>query len=243
MQALIVQPVGIEGPGALGTALEKEGWQLEVRQMDKPGASLPRDLRPYQALVVLGGPMGADDHDRYPYLAGIKQIILEAIVRGLPVLGICLGAQLVARAMGAKVYRNQIREIGWYTLRLTPAGRRSPLFSGLPEEFPVFQWHADTFDLPPGAVRLATTPTCLNQAFALGSRVFGLQFHLEVTPEMVRTWVKAYADDLPLGGGVQKRCLRSLSEDSVRWREYDLVAGKFMQNLAQLLRPLKGGGT
>ncbi|TDA68706.1 MAG: type 1 glutamine amidotransferase [Clostridia bacterium] len=242
MRALVIQNIAIEGPGTLGPALERAGWQLEVRQMDRPGASLPQDLRPYQALVVLGGPMGADDHDQYPYLAVVKQTIREAVARGLPVLGICLGAQLIARALGAEVYRNPVQEIGWFTLRLTPAGRRSPLFAGLPEEFPVFQWHADTFDLPPGATHLASTPTCPNQAFALGARVFGLQFHLEVTQEMAKAWRQAYADDLPQGGGGQKRSgLRSLSEDSVRWQEFDAAAGRFLQNLAQLLRPLKGG--
>jgi GMP synthase (glutamine-hydrolysing) len=151
----------------------------------------PRSFQPDQlaGLVILGGPMNADQTDRYPALAAETGWIREAVDVGLPVLGICLGSQLLAKALGARVYANGIKEIGWYGLELTPEAESDRLFGGCDSEQTVFQWHGDTFDLPPGAVHLARSRLCAHQAFRYGQQAYGLQFHLEVTPELIEEWL------------------------------------------------------
>ncbi|HRY30246.1 MAG TPA: gamma-glutamyl-gamma-aminobutyrate hydrolase family protein, partial [Elusimicrobiota bacterium] len=147
-------------------------------------------------IVVMGGPMGVYDQSRFPFLKKELGYIRRCLERHLPALGICLGAQMIARALGARVYPSRQKEIGWYPVRLTAAGRRDPFFresSGGKETGRriVFQWHGDTFDLPRRAELLATASRCRHQAFRCGGNVYALQFHLEVTPEMVRSWMKA----------------------------------------------------
>jgi GMP synthase-like glutamine amidotransferase len=133
-------------------------------------------------LIIMGGPMGVYDRDRHPWLTDEIAFIREAIARRKTVLGICLGAQLIAAALGAKVYPNTHKEIGWFPVTLTDEGRRAPLLKGFPPMLPVFHWHGDTFDLPAKSAHLMTSRACVNQAFSYGERVIGLQFHLEVTP-------------------------------------------------------------
>ena len=140
-------------------------------------------------LVVLGGPMSAGDIQEFPFLAIEQEWIREAVGRELPVLGICLGAQLLAKSLGARVYRNPRREIGWYEIELLPAAADDRLFrDGVPRET-VFQWHADTFDLPAGAIHLARSPLCGNQAFRYGPRAYGVQFHVEMMPHLMEEWL------------------------------------------------------
>jgi len=152
------------------------------------------DLRPdvsrYNGLVVLGGPMNVDQLDRFPHLTTEIEAIRQALERRIPVLGICLGAQLLASALGATVRPNSVREIGWYRLHPTAEASGDPLCRHLDGDQHVFQWHAYTFDLPPGAVHLASTPTCPNQAFRHGDRAYGLQFHLEADPGLIQRWLQ-----------------------------------------------------
>ncbi|HEX6636211.1 MAG TPA: gamma-glutamyl-gamma-aminobutyrate hydrolase family protein, partial [Steroidobacteraceae bacterium] len=143
----------------------------------------------YNGLVVLGGPMNVDQQDQYPHLATEIAAIQDALARGIPILGICLGAQLLAAALGANVQPNHVREIGWYRLHATGAAGGDRLCRHLGEHH-VFQWHAYTFDLPPGAVHLASTPTCPNQAFRYGERAYGLQFHLEADLPLIQKWLQ-----------------------------------------------------
>jgi GMP synthase (glutamine-hydrolysing) len=152
---------------------------------------VPRTFRAEQlaGLVVLGGPMNVDQTDRYPFLAAEVQWLQQAVAAELPVLGVCLGSQLLAKSLGATVRPNQIKEIGWYPLELLPAAEQDPLFSGLPRTPTVFQWHGDTFNLPPGAVRLARSALCEQQAFRFGPSAYGLQFHVEVTGPMIEDWL------------------------------------------------------
>lgn len=229
MKALVVQNIAIEGPGFLQPEMERAGWELELRIMDQPNASLPGTLNGYQALLILGGPMNVYEEGSYAYLRQVDQLIKAAVKEGLPVLGICLGGQLIAKALGAPVTRNQVQEIGWYKLRLTAEGLKSPLFKGLSEEFPVFQWHGDTFALPDGSKHLATTSDCAHQAFSFGQRIFALQFHLEVTPAIIEAWAKAYADELAgfSGAGAIERLV---AETKALWREYEQVAACFLKN-------------
>jgi GMP synthase (glutamine-hydrolysing) len=141
-------------------------------------------------LVVLGGAMNVDEVDKYPFLAREVEWIQEALAAGLPVLGICLGAQLLAKALGAKVYPNQVKEVGWYQIGLTPHADHDTLFEGCRKTISVFHWHGDTFDLPPNSVRLAEGPLCRNQAFRYGRSAYGLQFHIEMTQELIDSWIE-----------------------------------------------------
>lgn len=230
MQVLVVQNIDIEGPGLLRPAMEKAGWQFDIRLMDHPGANLPCFLDGYHALIVLGGPMNVYEEELYPYLRQVEKLIREAIQKGLPVLGICLGGQLIAKALGASVTSNPVQEIGWYRLNLTAASRQAPLFTGLPEEFHVFQWHGDTFDLPAGAVHLAETAQCRNQAFLYNLNVYALQFHPEVTPEIIDTWAEAYASELAEFFNEPGAADRLKAQTAAIRDEYEQVASRFLTN-------------
>ena len=147
-----------------------------------------RECRPSEAdaLIFMGGPMSAND-DRF-YLHREIEYIRDAAKHGQMVLGVCLGAQLIAKALGARVYPNAVKEIGWAPVSFTPAAGSDPLFVGLQRAEMIFHWHGETFDLPRGAERLASSDACVNQAFRAGNRIYGLQFHLEVTPAMITEW-------------------------------------------------------
>jgi GMP synthase (glutamine-hydrolysing) len=174
--------------GVLETIFRRAGL---VYQYVDVLAEPPRTFQPEQlaGLVVLGGPMNVDETEQYPALAMEVGWIRDAIQAGLPVLGICLGSQLMAKALGSRVYANRVKEIGWYSLELTPAAESDRLFSGCATSQRVFQWHGDTFDLPPGAVHLASSSVCSQQAFRYGDRAYALQFHLEVAPDLVEEWL------------------------------------------------------
>jgi len=140
------------------------------------------------ALIVLGGAMGANDDQRHPFLMDLKQLVREVVAARIPYLGICLGGQLLAAALGAKVVSNRWEELGTLPVSLTAAGEEDHLFSGIAETFTTFQWHHDSFDIPGGAVLLASSALCQHQAFRVGSSAWGLQFHPEVTEAIIRDW-------------------------------------------------------
>jgi GMP synthase (glutamine-hydrolysing) len=184
---LILRHMPQETGGTLETALTRAG--LEVGYIDLFQEIPPRlPLDQASGLVVLGGPMNVDEVDRYPFLRLDVQWIRQAIEIRLPVLGICLGSQLLAKALGARVYPNAVKEIGWYPLEWLPRAADDPLFarSGTTT---VFEWHGDTFDLPEGAVLLARGSSCPNQAFRWGASAYGLQFHIEMTAAMIDHWL------------------------------------------------------
>ncbi len=141
-------------------------------------------------LIVLGGAMGVNDDTRHPFLTDLKRLIREVVAAGIPYLGICLGGQLLAAALGARVVSNRWEELGTVRVTLTEAGRHDPLFAGLTAEFTTFQWHHDSFDLPDGATLLASSAACPHQAFRVGTNAWGLQFHPEVTEAIIRGWCR-----------------------------------------------------
>ena len=184
MRVLAFRHVPFEGLGLIEPALRLRRIEVDYADPYQPGTTRP-DVARYDALIFMGGPMSVNDD--LPCLRQEMDFIRQAIAQRQPILGICLGSQLIARAMGATVRRNAAKEIGWYGLQFTPAAADDRLFAGLSKET-VFHWHGETFDLPPGAELLASSNLCRNQAFRAGEHVYGLQFHLEVTPEMIADW-------------------------------------------------------
>ncbi len=187
MKILVCKHVPQEGMGYLETTFTENQVEYEYQELYNDHA--PRRLRDYHGLIIMGGPMNVDQISEYPFLQLDYDYIEEALKMGIPVLGFCLGGQLIARVLGAKVVKNPEPELGWYDLKLTGMtdGR---LFKDFPYQFKVFQWHQDTFEIPKDAKLLAGTKSCLNQAFSWGNKVFGLQFHLEVTTAMIQEWLQ-----------------------------------------------------
>lgn len=187
-----------ETAGTLGDVLLERG--VEARTVHGyAGEPIPKSLGGAAGLVVLGGPMGVAERDRCPFLTDELALIGNALALGGPVLGICLGGQLLAHALGAHVGRAPRPEIGWYPLRLTEAARQDPVWAGIASPCPAFHWHEDAFSLPPGAALLASSELTACQAFRSGTNAYGLQCHLEVTEGLIKTWLEAWADELPAG--------------------------------------------
>ena len=184
-RVLAFRHVPFEGMGLIELALRAHQIEFDYADLyahPKP----PTDPAEYDALIFMGGPMSINDD--LPYLRREEEYIRQAIGRGIPVLGVCLGSQLIAHALGAEVRRNAVKEIGWFEVELTDTGRSDPLFQAFRSPEPVFHWHGETFELPPGAKLLASSERCRNQAFRLGTTVYGVQFHLEITPAMIADW-------------------------------------------------------
>jgi GMP synthase (glutamine-hydrolysing) len=159
----------------------------------------PPDLDKIDALVVLGGPMNIYEEDKYPWLAAEKRAIGEALASGKRMLGICLGSQLIAAALGAEVVPNPQKEIGWFPVRFTDKAMNLPLFQGLPQTPTVFHWHGDTYPLPAGALHLAESQACKNQGYLYGDKVLGLQFHLEYNRQAIQRMIEHESADLTEG--------------------------------------------
>lgn len=194
---LVFQHVPYEPLGTLDPLLKEAGFRIRYVNFGRDAAQRPA-LDRYAALIVLGGPMNADQIDSYPNLINEVDILREAIERDMSVLGICLGAQLLAKALGGQVSRNETREIGWYDVDLTDAGREDPVLAGFADRQRVFQWHEDGIRLPDGTTQLATSPLSAVQAFRHGEHAYGLQFHLEVNRDLIERWltVPAHRDVL-----------------------------------------------
>lgn len=194
------QHVAFEGLGAIEGWLTARGHTLTCTRF-YAGETAPAAADGFDWLIVMGGPMNIYQYRDHPWLKAEKRVIREAVAAGKRVLGVCLGAQLIADALGGKVYQNAEREIGWFPVTAVPEGKESPF--AFPETTTVLHWHGDTFSLPPGGVWLARSAGCENQAFAVGTRVLGLQFHLEMTPPDVARIASACADELTGGRYVQ----------------------------------------
>jgi GMP synthase-like glutamine amidotransferase len=237
MSILIIKHVEIEGPGVIEDCLKEERIPYQILNLES-GLHLPK-LDDFSAIVILGGPMNVYEEDRYPFLREEDLFIKEAIQRGKGVLGICLGAQLMAKALGAKVTKALVKEIGWFDVLLTGAGSHDPLFSGLPKQFPVFQWHEDTFDLPSAGKLIATSNSVPHQAFRYGENAYGLQFHLEVTEEMIHEWMKAYEDEFNGSQTPLLPKLKILCETEKKIGAYKRSGVKFFKNFFTTIADLR----
>jgi GMP synthase (glutamine-hydrolysing) len=186
---LVFQHVAHEILGTLNPLFKSSGFRIRYVNFGRHPDAQPK-LDGYNGLVVLGGPMNVDQTDTYPYLLTETRLIQQALDDQIPVLGICLGAQLIARALGAKVKRGREKEIGWYPVSLTEQGKRDPLLANFQATEKIFQWHGDVFEIPAKAAHLARSPLCANQAFRYGDKVYGFQFHLEVDEPMIERWLR-----------------------------------------------------
>jgi len=187
VKALVLQHIACEPPGVFEDVLLERGAELTRVELDE-GEPLP-DWRKFDAIVAMGGPMSVNDDAALPWLTGEKLAIGEAVHAGTPYWGVCLGVQLLAASLGARVYAGAVPEVGILPVELTLDGLMDPVFEGLPHDVLTLQWHGDTFDLPHNAVRLAGSPAYPNQAFRV-QKAYGVQFHLEVSAEMAREWAE-----------------------------------------------------
>jgi GMP synthase (glutamine-hydrolysing) len=216
---LVFQHVAAEPLGTLDSLIRRRGHRIRFRNFDRhPDAHL--DVDRYRGLVVLGGPMNVEDHPSRPHLANEMRAIERMLEQGKPVLGICLGAQLLAHVLGAPVTRLRTPEIGWYPLHKTADGEADPVLAPLHGGTPVFQWHGCRFDIPAGAVHLARSEGCEQQAFRYGDNAYGFQFHLEMDGRLVERWLAdpAYREELADAGLPH-------DEDAIRAQTRDHIAG------------------
>jgi GMP synthase-like glutamine amidotransferase len=222
MDVLVLQHIACEPPGAFEDVLVAAGAEIHRVELDE-GDALP-PWQDFVAIVAMGGPMSVNDDADLPWLTAEKQAIAAAVRAGVPYWGSCLGVQLLAASLGARVYPGPQPEVGVLPVALTEEGRADPVFAGLPAEFLTLQWHGDTFDVPEGGVLLASSPAFPNQAFRFGHAAYGVQFHVEVTDQMAREWaeVPAYAEyaDRVLGTGGIDRLMSDF--DAARDRMLDV---------------------
>ncbi len=180
-----------EGPGYFATTLDRRGIPWELIALDE-GAAVPADPRGFRGLAFMGGPMSVNDD--LPWIPPVLELIKQAVAQGVPVIGHCLGGQLLSKALGGVVSRAPIKEIGWGEVRPTPVAQAQDWFGQEPV-LGVFHWHGETFSIPPGATRLLASEHCANQAFALGPHL-GLQCHIEMTQELVASWCETGAREI-----------------------------------------------
>ena len=237
MRTLVLQHIACEPPGVYEDVLRERDAEIVRVEVDE-GERLP-DWRGFDAIVAMGGPMGAYEEAAQPWLVGEKRLIGEAARAGTPFFGACLGVQLLASALGARVYPGSEPEVGVLPVEITEAGAVDPVTGGLPRSFPTLQWHGDTFDLPAGAALLASSPAYPNQAFRLGPAAYGVQFHVELTDEMAAEWgrVPAYAESLERvrGPGALAALLGSFAEAAPEMREHGRML--FESWLVQVVDP------
>jgi GMP synthase-like glutamine amidotransferase len=195
------QHVSHEGLGSIEEWASSSGHSLTSTRFFE-SAGLP-EISDLDWLIVMGGPMGVNDEKQFPWLAHEKKFIRQAIDKGKTVLGICLGSQLVSAALGAKVYKNAEKEIGWFDIELTPFAQSDNLFFEMESRLKVFHWHGDTFDLPENAIRLASSAGCKNQAYIYKDKVLALQFHLEPTWDLLLEMIEGGREELSTGKYVQ----------------------------------------
>lgn len=194
-----IQHVACEPPGLIAEVVEAHGIAIEyVRPFQQQ--AVPSSLSQYDGLVVMGGPMGVYEQDAHPFLRDELRLIEQALRAGKPVLGVCLGSQLLAAVLGAPVTRGPQKEIGWFPVTLTAAATQLPAWRAVPSRFTAWHWHGDVFGLPTGAVSLASSELTAHQAFAFGRAALGILFHLEVTAAMIAEMVATFADEMRQAG-------------------------------------------
>lgn len=222
MRIHYLQHVPFENPGTILTWAKINGYPVTCTRFYE-NTALP-DVNAFDWLVIMGGPMNIYEEEKYPWLALEKAFIRKAVESDRLIIGLCLGAQLIADVIGGRVVQNKEKEIGWFSVTLTKEARSLPVFSHLPENPVVFEWHGDTFiDLPKGTTLLAYNEVCTNQAFVYGTRIFGFQFHLENTEEIISALVKNCKEEMVTAPFIQKE------EEILAGTEYMMQDNKWME--------------
>ncbi len=193
---LYLKHVDIEGPETIAPFFEKNGYSSQVLELYN-NSVFPQKLDGIDGVICLGGPMNVYEEDKYPFLKDENVFIQSLLDAQIPFLGICLGAQLLAKAAGAKVTRSPVEEIGWRTVKLTDDGLLDPIFKGLGRELFVYQWHGDTFAIPQNGKWLVKGADCPRQALKVGPCAYGFQFHIEITDKSIREWSEEYFKNSP----------------------------------------------
>ena len=229
MRVHILQHVAFEGPAAI------EKWLMDRNYTFTITKFFQRDSLPAQddfdVLIVMGGPMGVEDCQQYPWLVEERQFIQESIKRDKYILGICLGAQLIARACGARVTKNKYREIGWFDISIIEENLPEILKGVFPENTEVFHWHGDIFEIPQGAIHFAASEACANQGFVLNGRVIALQFHIETTKDSAALLVQNCRHELDSSSYVQSE--EQILADSTRFNWINQMLSRLMENIAE----------
>ena len=228
MKVHVFQHAPFEDLGSIRSWLDQRGAEISYTRWFA-GDQVPV-LDAIDMLIAMGGPMSVNEEEKLPWLKDEKQAVRDAIARDIPVLGICLGAQLIASALGARVYRNPVKEIGWFPIQALPRSERA---FGFPSECTVFHWHGETFDLPEGATLLARSEVCEHQAFQLKQNVIGLQFHLEMTHVSALAMIENCRDELVPGPYVQSETeLRA--NPALQYRTINQLMSEILAYLARV---------
>lgn len=236
-RVLALQHVWDDPPGYLETILHAHNIACELVEVEQRPIPDPTN---YQAVIVMGGPQHVYEDEQSPYLAREKDVLRQAVEAEVPILGICLGGQLLASALGAEVRRHHLSELGFFEIPLTEAGSHDPLFAGLPGHQLAFHWHADVFELPGGALHLASNENVPNQAFRYGKHAYGLQFHIELNDELLHTWIHypAFAQDIRATlhePGAPERLEREWAEKATIYYEHTRVMFENFLRIAGLI--------
>ena len=228
MKIHTLQHVPFEGPANFGEWFARRGHTMTSTLLYERGMALPA-LESFDFLLIMGGPMSVNDESEFPWLVDEKRFVEKAVNAGKTVVGVCLGAQLIANVLGSRVYRNREKEIGWFPVRLTEEGIRSRSFKGFSSEFTAFHWHGETFDIPSGAALLAESVACVNQAFEYDGRVVGLQFHPETNEHSVGKLIENCGDEIKPARHIQSA--EEMMESRERFMALSRSLDTFLGNL------------
>ena len=230
-----IKHINIEGPETLGEFFKKHGFTSRTLDLSY-GDNFPKDFSDIEAVVCLGGPMNVYEEDKYPFLKEEDVFIKKVLKEEISFLGICLGSQLLAKAAGAKVTENAVKEIGWYKVELTADGKKDLLFEGIPEEIEIYQWHGDTFAIPREGKWLASSQLCAHQALKVGPCAYGLQFHIEITDKSIQEWSDEYfKDDMATLTTQKGNMLKRYEENK---KSFHFLADKIFSNFLKII-PVK----
>lgn len=227
MRFHILQQVVFEGPAAIEDWLDDNHHSITKTKLFQ-GDALPAQAD-FDVLIVMGGPMGVEDFEQYPWLVRERQFIQQSIKSGKHILGICLGAQLIARASGAAVVKNRYREIGWFDVKIGQENFPSLLKGVFNQSIEVFHWHGDTFEIPEGALHFASSAACVNQGFILNERVIGLQFHIETTAASAALLIENCGDELD--GSIYVQSEAEILSDSTRFIRINQILSRLLENI------------
>ncbi len=235
-RVLTIINIADDPTGYIGELLEEHGIAYDV--IDASRQAIP-DPTAYDALVVFGGPQNANEDEKYPYFVQEKAALRTVVEQNIPILGICLGGQMLAHVLGGVVKKHTITEIGFSEVFCTDEGRHDPLYEGLAGRQLVYQWHEDTFDIPSGAVRLATTEKTHNQAFRFGQHAYGIQYHIELTPTMLDMWLQepSLKEEIvaALGEKEYERIMSERSQYYVQYKEHTRIMFENFLRISRLI--------